>query len=214
MAQSPSARNRPVGWRFPMFLLVLVATGPFAIHAYRWERGSLIAFDVAAALFLAACLNVLLSKSDDMRAAAMVNDGNRLIRLVTAISLAVVVFAAMTALIVDRAVLTGSDKILVTISLGLAWTFANTVYAMHYAHLYYAVDSEGHDCGGIKFPETDEPAMWDFVYFAFTIGVALQTADVSIGSGRIRRIVTGHEVVSFFFNVGVLALVVNVVGSS
>ena len=71
-----------------------------------------------------------------------------------AISLAVVVFAAMTALIVDRDNLTNWDKILVTVSLGLAWTFANTVYAMHYAHLYYAVDTRGRDCGG-KFSSVD-----------------------------------------------------------
>lgn len=197
-----------------MFLAVLVATGPIAIHEFRWERGSLVAFDIAAALFLTASLTLLLSGSDDMRAAATVNDASRLFRLVTAISLAVVVFAAMTALIVDRNSLTNWDKILVTVSLALAWTFANTVYAMHYAHLYYGVDSDGRDCGGIIFPGTDEPAMWDFVYFAFTIGVALQTADTAIKSRRIRRIVTGHEIVSFFFNVGVLALVVNVVGSS
>ena len=148
-----------------------------------------------------------------MRAAATINDGSRLFRLVTAISLAVVVFAAMTALIVDRDSLTNPDKILVSVSLMLAWTFANTVYAMHYAHLYYGVDEAGRDCGGILFPGTDEPSMWDFVYFAFTIGVALQTADAAIRSQRIRRVVTGHSIVSFFFNVGVLALVVNVVAS-
>jgi len=196
-----------------MFLAVLAITAPLTVSVYGWERGSLIAFDVAAALFLLVSLTLLVSGSEDMRAAATINDGNRLFRLVTAISLAVVVFAAMTALIVDRDYLTDWDKILVTVSLGLAWTFANTVYAMHYAHLYYAVDTRGRDCGGMDFPGTDEPMMWDFVYFAFTIGVALQTADVSIRSRRIRRIVTGHAIVSFFFNVGVLALVVNVVGS-
>jgi uncharacterized membrane protein len=195
-----------------MFLLVLIGTAPFAINAFGWERGTLVAFDLAAALFLGVSLTLLVSKSEDMRTAATVNDSNRLLRLVIAISLAVVVFAAMTALIVDRDTLTNADKILVTVSLGLAWTFANTVYAMHYAHLFYLLDNEGRDCGGIKFPDTDEPAMWDFVYFSFTIGVALQTADVAIKSRRIRRIVTGHEIVSFFFNVGVLALVVNVVG--
>ena len=128
--------------------------------------------------------------------------------------LAIGVFAAMTALIVDRDTLTNAEKILVAVSLILAWTFANTVYAMHYAHLYYDTDEAGRDCGGIIFPGTDEPAMWDFVYFAFTIGVALQTADAAIQSRRIRRVVTGHAIVSFFFNVGVLALVVNVVASS
>ena len=178
-------------------------------------------FKVGAALrtkggkvFLAVSATLLVSGTEDMRAAATINDASRLFRLLTAISMAVVVFAAMTALIVDRDTLSDAEKILVAVSLMLAWTFANTIYAIHYAHLYYDVDEAGRDCGGIVFPGTDEPAMWDFVYFAFTIGVALQTADAAIQSRRIRRIVTGHAVVSFFFNVGVLALVVNVVASS
>ena len=203
-----------MNWRYPMFLAVLVAVGTLVVPSYGWERGSLAAFDVAAALFLAVSVTLLVSGSEDMRAAATINDASRLFRLVTAVSLAVVVFAAMTALIVDRDTLTNAEKILVAVSLILAWTFANTVYAMHYAHLYYDTDEAGRDCGGIIFPGTDEPAMWDFVYFAFTIGVALQTADAAIQSRRIRRVVTGHAIVSFFFNVGVLALVVNVVASS
>ena len=213
MAHSPQARNRPGSWRFPAFLVVLVAGASLAVPAYGWERGSLIAFDVAAVLFLLVSLTLLVSASEDMRAAATIADASRLFRLVTAISLAVVVFAAMTALIVDRDALTNPDKILVSLSLMLAWTFANTVYAMHYAHLYYDADEAGRDRGGIVFPGTAEPVMWDFVDFAFTIGVALQTADAAIESRRIRRVVTGHAIVSFFFNVGVLALVVNVVAT-
>src|SRR5690349_5224330 len=124
MAHSLKARNRPISWRFPMFLMVLIAACPFAIRAYQWERGSLIAFDIAAVLFLVVSLTLLVSEKEEMRAAATINDGSRLFRLVTAISLAVVVFAAMAALIVDRASLSAADKVLVTLSLGVAWTFA------------------------------------------------------------------------------------------
>jgi uncharacterized membrane protein len=126
---------------------------------------------------------------------------------------AVAVFAAMTAVIADRAVLSGFDKLVIAATLFLVWAFANTMYTLHYAHLYYSTNDAGEDCRGIAFPQTDEPLMADFAYFAFTIGVALQTADASITSRRIRRVVTVHEIVSFFFNVGVLALVVNVLGA-
>ena len=54
--------------------------------------------------------------------------------------------------------------------------------------------------------------MADFVYFAFTLGVALQTSDVVITSPGIRRVVTVHCVAAFFFNLGVLALAINVLG--
>ena len=56
--------------------------------------------------------------------------------------------------------------------------------------------------------------MSDFVYFAFTLGVAVQTADVEVTSRHIRKVVTAHCVAGFFFNLGVLALTINVLGSS
>jgi len=43
--------------------------------------------------------------------------------------------------------------------------------------------------------------------------VALQTSDVCITSPHIRRVVTLHCVAAFFFNLGVLALTINVLGS-
>ena len=94
------------------------------------------------------------------------------------------------------------------------WTFANTVYALHYAHLYYSRDDGGKDRAGLEFPgNTKEPDYRDFAYFAFTLGVALQTSDVTITSPHIRWVVTVHCVAAFIFNLGVLALTINVLGS-
>lgn len=66
---------------------------------------------------------------------------------------------------------------------------------------------------GSIFPGDREPDYADFCHFAFTLGVALQTADVCITSPHIRRVVTVHCVAAFFFNLGVLALTVNVLGA-
>ena len=55
--------------------------------------------------------------------------------------------------------------------------------------------------------------MSDFAYFAFTLGVAVQTSDVQITSPHLRRLVTVHCVIGFFFNLGVLALTINVLGA-
>lgn len=92
----------------------------------------------------------------------------------------------------------------------LSWTFLHTLFTLHYAHRYYSDDGDG---GGLRFPEADayvEPAYWDFVYFAFTIGVAAQTADVSVTSLAMRRMVFVHSVLSFLFNTTILALAINV----
>ena len=64
-----------------------------------------------------------------------------------------------------------------------------------------------------RFPETTTPDYWDFFYFATSIGAASQTSDVSINDRSLRRLVTLHAIVSFFFNTMVLALAINLAAS-
>lgn len=94
-------------------------------------------------------------------------------------------------------------------TIALSWTALHTLYALHYAHLYFQSGSDGH-AGGLAFPETPAPAFGDFLYFSITIGATSQTSDVAITSSRLRRTVTAHAVLSFAFNTGVLALTVNI----
>jgi uncharacterized membrane protein len=96
-----------------------------------------------------------------------------------------------------------------------AWTFIHLTFALHYAHEYFdstkCEDGEKYVLrGGIKFPDTQDPDYWDFMYFSFIIGVAAQTADVSISSKAIRRTSLVHSVLSFFFNSAILALTINI----
>lgn len=93
-------------------------------------------------------------------------------------------------------------------TLSLSWIFVHTLFTVHYAHTFYA--NEG-SARGLKFPEDcNEPVYWDFLYFSFTIGVAAQTADVSVTSMPMRRLVLAHSILSFLFNTTILALAVNV----
>lgn len=101
-----------------------------------------------------------------------------------------------------------------TTRLGLAgvtifcsWVLLHTIFAIHYAHEFY---SDRHGAGGLGFPGELEPEYWDFMYFAFTIGSAAQTSDVTVVSRRMRRVVLAHTVVSFLFNTTILALVINI----
>jgi uncharacterized membrane protein len=66
---------------------------------------------------------------------------------------------------------------------------------------------------GLDFPGTPEPDYWDFVYFAFTCGMAFATSDVQVTSKHMRRLVTVHSLAAFAFNIGVLAFTINVLGS-
>jgi len=142
------------------------------------------------------------------------NDANRAVLLVITFLLTVVIMAAVVGELSLADKLDVFDKLLVAASLVLVWMFANAVYTLHYTHLFYTADDGGKDQAGLKFPGTKEPLMSDFVYFAYTLGVALQTADVEVTSPHIRKVVTAHCVAGFFFNLGVLALTINVLGSS
>ncbi len=92
----------------------------------------------------------------------------------------------------------------------LSWLFMHTMFALHYAHEYYG---EGRDAmiGGLEFPGGQDPDHWDFLYFSFVIAMTSQVSDVQITSKAIRRLVNVHGVLSFFFNVVLLALTINMV---
>jgi uncharacterized membrane protein len=91
----------------------------------------------------------------------------------------------------------------------LSWSFTHTIFALHYAYEFY---SEGHRAEGLRFPEDDEPDYWDFMYFAFVIGMTFQVSDVAVTNKWIRRTVVIHGVISFLFSTTILALTVNVAG--
>jgi uncharacterized membrane protein len=86
-------------------------------------------------------------------------------------------------------------------------------FALHYAHDYYSPDHGSDARSGLVFPACEEPDYWDFLYFSTSIGATSQTSDISIKSRALRRLVTLHAVVAFFFNTAVLALTVNIAAS-
>jgi uncharacterized membrane protein len=91
----------------------------------------------------------------------------------------------------------------------VSWALLPSSFAMHYAHHHYLHRSK--DVSPMIFPEKpDDPGYWDFLYFAFTIAVASQTADVATGTTEMRQITLLQSVISFVFNLAILGLSVNV----
>lgn len=101
---------------------------------------------------------------------------------------------------------------LTIVTIVLSWTFVHTIFAFHYAHEYYG---RGRDniIGGLEFPGDKAPDYSDFLYFSLVIGMTSQVSDVQITSKAMRRMASMHGVLSFFFNLVVLALTVNVVAN-
>lgn len=203
--------NRIAPPRFILFCLVFAIGLALAIPSLGPGRGVMTAFDVASALFLISIAPLLRdTDAKAMRAAAKSNDANRAgLLALTGLVMAVILVAIAGEL---HARSEDATIGLVIGTLALSWLFSNTVYALHYAHRFYLGDDEGKDSGGIDFPECAEPDYWDFVYFAFTLGMTFQTSDVDITSGTIRRVAIGHCLAAFVFNIGVLAFTINVLG--
>jgi uncharacterized membrane protein len=89
-----------------------------------------------------------------------------------------------------------------------AWFLIPTIFTQHFARLYYDTDAPETP---LLFPDHSlTPNYWDFLYFSFTIAVASQTSDVVLRSRPIRRAALAQSVLSFYFNVAVLGLCVNI----
>jgi uncharacterized membrane protein len=95
----------------------------------------------------------------------------------------------------------------------LSWLLIQTLFAFHYARLYYARPAEGKEHQrGLKFPDEGEPDYLDFAYYACVIGMTSQVSDVAVMARHMRRITLIHGVLSFIFNITILAMSINIIG--
>ncbi|MDE2133968.1 MAG: DUF1345 domain-containing protein [Alphaproteobacteria bacterium] len=166
--------------------------------------------DAFFAVYLAASAWLLLTTANaDARRCADTEDEG--IMVVAVIALAAVTFNVVDIFIVlnqqHRADLPSLAVALAAAPLG--WCMLHTIAAFHYANLYYSVSCEETSERTLEFPGTENPNLWDFVYFSFVVGMTAQVSDVQIRTTAMRRAVTGHSVVSFFFNTVLIAMAVN-----
>lgn len=169
----------------------------------------LIAFNVAAAIFLV-LIGILTTRANtvSMRHRARIQADNKWVVLLASLSVAAVVIIALYS-----ELHAAKDKSLGTIVLAsttilLAWLFVATMFAQQYAHDFYMTP------GQLVFPGTEHPNYWDFTYFAVVLSMCCQTSDVAVTSTNMRRLVMLHSVVSFFFNVIIIAITVSVVAGA
>jgi uncharacterized membrane protein len=92
----------------------------------------------------------------------------------------------------------------------LGWFVVHLNETLHYSNIYYAAQQRG-DKPALDFHDDKEPGVAEFLYFSLVIGMTAQTSDVDVLTPRMRRAVTIHGVVSFFFNTILIAMAVNAV---
>lgn len=112
--------------------------------------------------------------------------------------------------VLNRPAATGLEFVLAFASVALGWLTIHTMAALHYAHIYWRPGgAKMRKDRGLAFPGDTQPGVYDFLYFAFVIGMTAQTSDVAITSTAMRRVNLLHAVVSFFFNTVLVAAAVN-----
>ncbi len=185
--------------------------------AFAYQNRALISWNAGAMMYLAlAWATIILADAGTTRMRARMQDSSRLI-------IFVLVVAAATASVVAIGFLLGNVKQLAfwprTIRLTLfafalmsSWLLIHTLFAFHYARRFYMSQTDqDFEPRGLRFPGGSNPDFLDFAYFAFVVGMTSQVSDVAITGQHMRRISLVHAVLSFVFNIAILAMSINIV---
>jgi uncharacterized membrane protein len=191
-----------VGWAWP--------------HSLPWQQRALIGWNAGVWGYLLA-MAWLMSHADHRKVREIAGKQDESARLV----LFTLVVGAVLSLYAIVSELTRMDHVpadqvalryaFTALTVLGSWLLVGVLFCFHYAHLYYRAPQGRLP---LRFPEDGlEPNYWDFLYFSFTIAVAVQTSDVSVTSRTMRKLVLVHSVLAFFFNLLILGLSVNIAAS-
>lgn len=197
---------------FWLGMAVLAAVAVLAPVGGGWPMRLAAGWDAGVGVFLLLTVSHLFRARalDDIRrrAAELDQAGAVVLPLSLAAALASVVVVVMVMAGGGRP--TAADAAFSITTVALSWLFTHLIFALHYAHEFYAPHETGEgDRGGLIFPGEHHADYWDFLHFGLVIGVANQTADIQISSRRLRRLATVHCLVAWLFNAVILALTVN-----
>ncbi|MNZ57642.1 hypothetical protein D3C78_756270 [compost metagenome] len=152
------------------------------------------------------------AKADDVKHIAEVEDENAGLVLFIVSIAAITSLAAITFELAGNRDLETSRKLLHYGFTGMtvigSWLLTGVIFSVHYARLFY---TWGGKEPALRFAEgLKTPDYWDFLYFSFTIGVAVQTADVGVATRELRRIVLAQSLIGFVFNTAILGFSINI----
>jgi len=203
-------------WRLHIRVLLSVVFGvavTLLLLALPWQTPTriLVGWDAGALLYLVLIYWTMSRATiSSIRQRAAVEDEGALALLTLTTAAAV---ASLAAVLVELGHKPGAFQLVLGVgTILMSWAFMHSIFALHYTHEFY---DEGRDqkTGGLIFPGDEMPDYWDFLYYSLVVAMTAQVSDVQISSKTIRRLTMLHGVVSFFFNVAVLALTINIVSS-
>lgn len=174
----------------------------------------LVGWNVGAWLYLLLAMRMMFwSSHERMRTRALLHDEGKTVILMLVVTAAVMSIGAIVAELAVAKDMQGTQRYghiaLAALTILSSWAFTQVMFALHYAHDYYANEIRGNP-GGLQFPGGHAPDYGDFLYFSAVIGTSGQTADVSFASRSMRRTGLVHCVLAFFFNTTLVALTINI----
>ena len=200
---------------FGCFVLGVVASLllPEVLAMY-WITKVIIGWNVGACIYLLLAARMMfLSSHEMMKTRAIQQDVGRGLVLTFVVIAALMCIGAIVAELAVVKELKGTLRyahiFLAALTMVSSWAFTQVMFALHYAHDYYANEVRGGH-GGLIFPGDQSPDYGDFLYFACIIGTSGQTADVSLSSRAMRRTGLIHAVLAFFFKTTLGALTINI----
>jgi uncharacterized membrane protein len=196
------------------------ALAAFAVQAQLFGSGSrfLVSWDVGATVYLLLAWG-LIARADasETRLHARSQDVAAYVIFIVVLVSAFASIAAITFLLEGAKELPRWSKTLhVALSVAgvlTSWLLIHTLYTFHYARWFYAAGDDQPERRGLDFPGRGNPNYFDFAYYSFVVGMTSQVSDVSINAHHMRRVTLLHSVLSFIFNIAVLALSVNIIVS-
>jgi uncharacterized membrane protein len=218
----PLAVVQSIAMRPRFYVSAIAAALALAFLPQSWPRmaRAVAAWDLGGLSYLLFAFRLIVTcGADRIKTRAARRDDSRFVILTIILFAIAASFAAIAGLIGEAKLPTTEpqEKLilgsLAVLTIMMSWIVTQVAFALHYAHDFYRPDKGSDAGGGLVFPECKQPDYWDFLYFSTSIGATSQTSDVSIKSRALRRLVTLHATVSFFFNTAVLALTVNIAAS-
>jgi uncharacterized membrane protein len=176
-----------------------------------WQIGTLVGWDVAAAVYLAWTWRTLWRQdaAATARLALREDPGRATADALLLVASVASVLAVALAITAGRAGGPGARDLraaLAVASVALSWSVVQTVFISHYARLYYS-----HPAGGIDFNQDAPPRFADFAYLAFTVGMTFQVSDTELQTSALRAMALRQALLSYLLGAVILATTINLV---
>jgi uncharacterized membrane protein len=188
-----------------------IGAGTLVALPRSWQIGTLVGWDVAAAVYAAWSWATIWHRDPaaTARLALREDPGRAIADALLLIASTASVLAVAAAIAAGRAGSPGERDLhagLAVASVVLSWTVVQTVFTLHYARLYYS-----HPAGGIDFNQEAPPRYSDFAYLAFTVGMTFQVSDTDLQTATLRAEALRQALLSYLLGAVILAATINLV---